>query len=285
MDDKIKIEVYEKTYKSIDIVTNDNRCMRISHEHMIYLDEMTGSFEFYYASVKPVIKNGWALVDYSTPRFHEVIGYDLHPVMIPSFTEPAYSLQQYLDFAKLKGDEVVLDLGAYSGLSSIFFSNKCKRVIAVEADPINIACAQTNFSYYNRLTKKNNIELLLGAVWEHNNGIEFSVEGTLGSAAVAHLGKRAQTKVVKSYTLSTITDMYKLKRVDFIKCDVEGAEAVIFKDLDFFKRFKPKMIIEAHEIGGNSVLHECVVQLSALGYRTKVAQQTNFYLPLIECYP
>ena len=283
------IEVYQKQYTGISIVTDDNRVMKLAYKHRVYTDDMVRAFEFYYSAVQPVIIDGWAVVDYSIPRFHEVIGYDLHPILFPSIAVPVCTPNQYIDFAKLKEGDVVLDLGAYSGLSSIMFSDKVGnsgRVIAVEPDPTNIRCASTNLKYYQRLTGKKNIGLLQGAAWEHNDGIELSAEESIGSTAVRYVGRRSAVANVKSFTLSKIMELYKLKEVDFIKCDIEGGETVVFKDLEFFKKHKPKIIIEPHNIFDKSVVHECVKQMSALGYRVRLVKQGAFLeIPLLECYP
>ena len=282
------IEVYEKNYTTLDFIINDNRAIKLAYKHKLYIDNIVNSFEFYFSAVKPLVINGWSIVDYSTPRFHQVIGYDLHPVMFASLAEPVNTIDQYLDFAELKDGDVALDLGAYSGLSAIFFREmvgKSGRVIAVEPDPVNLNTVITNLAYYQRLIKKE-IEVLAGAVWEHNDGIDFSMESSMGSTAVQYVGRRADCAIVPTYTLSKIAEMYDLKKIDFIKCDIEGGETVVFKDLEFFKKFKPRIIIEAHNIREVSVVHEVVAQMSALGYRVRLAKQENFdELPLVECYP
>ena len=54
---------------------------------------------------------------------------------------------------------------------------------------------------------------------------------------------------------------------DFIKCDIEGGEAEVFKDTEFFKYFRPRMIIELHDLLGTSTEQMCYDQLESLGYK------------------
>lgn len=272
-----------------DIFIKDgNRSIKLSIKHLIYLQDIINSFEYYFDAVKPLEIDGTQLVDYSTPRFHEVKGYDLHPVIFPSFAEPLSTTDQYLDFAKLRSGDVVLDLGAYSGLTSIRFDQevgKKGRVVAIDADRQNIQYLKKNLYYYRKITGKT-IDLLEGAVWENNKGLIFSSEGNMGSSAVSFVGSRHNNIVkVPSFTLSTIAQKFKLKKINFIKCDIEGGESVVFKDEAFFKKYHPRIIIETHTINLKDTAPDCKKHLSKYGYRFKKVIQKGVPLPLLECTP
>ena len=68
----------------LDILGNNGSCIRISRKHKVYMADILNSFEYYFSAVEPLEVDDQRLVDYSTPRFHEVVGYELHPVMFPS---------------------------------------------------------------------------------------------------------------------------------------------------------------------------------------------------------
>ncbi|MFP4467297.1 MAG: FkbM family methyltransferase [Candidatus Goldiibacteriota bacterium] len=272
---------------SFDIIC-DNKRIRMSYKHILYLRGILQTFDHFFYAVLPVYVDGYELVDFSTPRYHKVYGFDLHPIIFPSFAEPVLTTEQYLDFAELKEGSVALDLGSYSGLTSILFSQKAGKtgmVIAVDADKKNIRCIKENFLLYKNITGMH-IDLLEGAVWENNEGIDFSHEGNLGSSAVSIVGKhRDKVEKVKTFTLDSIVEKYELKRLDFIKCDIEGAETVIFKNQAFFKKFKPRIIIEIHYDHSKSTLDICKDILAKYGYSFKVIKQIGFDMPLLECYP
>jgi FkbM family methyltransferase len=281
--------VFVEKYKDfIDISDNKNRVVRISQNHPIYIHDIINSFEYYFSAVVPIENRGKLLVDYSTPRIHEVVGYDLHPIMFPSFAEPIATTKQYMDFAQLQNGSIVLDFGAYSGLTSIMFDQLIGpegRVISVDADSSNIKCIKKNFELYEKITKRK-IELLQGAVWKDNNGIQFSTEGNMGSSAIEFVGSgRGDSVKVKTFTLSTIVKKFNLKTVDFIKCDIEGAESEIFNDAAFFDLFKPRIIIEPHFIRNELTINACNAQLSRFGYSCKEIAQHGVKIPLLECYP
>lgn len=93
----------------------------ISTKHAISLKDIIENFDFYFSAVKPIRWGGANIVDFSTPRWHWVNGFESFPILFPSFVEPVVTTKQYIDFAELKNDAVVIDLGAYSGLTSILF--------------------------------------------------------------------------------------------------------------------------------------------------------------------
>jgi FkbM family methyltransferase len=283
-----KKEIRCSTTPSYLDFTKGKCAIRVSRQHWFYSRDIINSFDYYFDSVRPLKVNDTELVDYSTPRYHDVNGFDLMPVFFPSFSEPITTTQQYLAFANLKPGYVVMDLGAYSGLTSIIFKElvgNVGKVVAMDADKKNLDAIRRNFTLYKRLTG-NDIEIKFGAIWNHCNGLSFSSEGNMGSSATEIVGKfRGDNNLIPSYTLSKLADLLELKRVDFIKCDVEGAEKVIFEDIDFLDKYNPRIIIEAHFVKGKETTDKCVADLTRCGYVCKRIKQFGVSLPLIECYP
>jgi FkbM family methyltransferase len=261
--------------------------VRVSNKHFVYSMDIINSYDYYLNSVIPVNDyNNNLLIDFSTSRYHEVIGYEKQPILFPSLAEPISTTSQYIKFANLKNESVVIDLGAYSGLTSMIFKDYCKKgvVIAIDADELNLKCIESNFKLYKTINN-DKIELLSGAIWKDNHGLSFSNEGNMGSSAVSIVGERGGSmKFVNSFTLSDIVDKFSLNRVDFIKCDVEGAEAVIFEDDNFFKIFKPRIIVEPHYVNGILTTEIVKNHLNKYGYKFNLIEQHGYDLPLLQCY-
>jgi FkbM family methyltransferase len=281
---KINVEFHKF---SIDF-KSQNKIIRISNKHIVYSMDIIDSFDYYYNSVVPVDDfNGNLLVDFSNPKYHEVVGFTFQPIIFPSLAEPIVTTTQYLDFADLKNDSVVIDLGAYSGLTSILFKQLCHNgeVIAVDADEKNMICISKNFQLFKTISGLE-IKLLNGAVWNHNEGLFFSNEGNMGSSAVSIIGERIvkSKKFINSFKLIDIANKFELKKVDFIKCDVEGAEAVIFYDDDFFNKFKPRIIVEPHIVDGQITTVKVEDTLRKYGYKFNLIEQHGVALPLLHCY-
>lgn len=271
----------------IDVVT-EQRLIRISASHEVYLSNIISSFDYYFNAVRPISWQGKEFVDYSTPRLHDVTGFTDFPILFPSFCEPIATTQQYLDFANLGEGMTVLDLGAYSGLTAILFAHHVMpggRVIAVDADPLNATCIRQNLETYQSHAG-HHIDFLHAAVWNHERGLTFSVEGNMGSSAVGIVGReRGKLLSVPSTTLSGIVRRFEVKRVDFIKCDIEGAERFAFNDAEFFERFQPRIIIKTHLVDDHETTAECTVALAQHGYRCHRVAQHGVDLPLLECLP
>ena len=269
-------------------IVNDNNVIRISQDHLVYLYDIIISFDYYFRAVTPFFLSGMNIVDYSSPRYHDVVGFDAFPVMFPSFAEPVITAFQYIEFAQLSLGMTVIDLGAYSGLTSILFSQavgKQGSVVAVDPDPVNLHCIHRNISRYNKY-QSSSIKIIEGAIWKHSNGIDFSCEGNMGASASSIVGvNRGRISTVRSFTLSDIVNIAGLNAVDFIKCDVEGAESVVFEDRQFFNSFLPRIIVEPHIVDGRLSSDKIIADLSPYGYTCEIIQQEGVKLPLLQCIP
>jgi FkbM family methyltransferase len=270
-------------------VANGRRAIWIQLAHWFYASEIMDSFDHYFSAVAPVVRGTMRVVDYSFPHFHEVVGYARQPVFFPSFAEPMAPTGQYTDFAALEPGVTVIDLGAYAGLTSMVFQDAVGgsgTVVAVEADDNNVNAIRKNFALYRSVTGVD-ITLVEGAAWNDDAGIVFSSDGNMGSSAAAIVGPgRGPTRTVPTFTLSAIAERTGLDRVDFVKCDIEGAEAVVFADAAFFRRFGPKIIVEPHWVDGTLTTEALVRDLEVYGYACRTVPQRGYAtLPLVECCP
>ncbi len=69
-----------------------------------------------------------------------------------------------------------MDLGAYSGLTSMLFgeaAGRRGRVFAFEPDPASFRVTMQNISHYSELTGKNSITVCNLAIREHDNGVDL----------------------------------------------------------------------------------------------------------------
>ena len=258
----------------------------VSVDHAAYVRDIAISFEYYFDSVKPRTHDLTSTVDFSTEADHFVTGFEYFPINFPSLAEPISTNTQYIEFGQLKLGHVVIDLGAYAGLSSIMFKEVVGPegiVIAVEIDPNNIKSLELNLRRYNAYFSKS-IEVCKKAVWNHNNGMIFTSDGSMGSSATQILGSgRGRSKQVPTTTLSKLAHDYDLLEVDLIKCDIEGAEFYIFEDFEFFQQFKPRIIVEIHQVRGFSTIEKVTTDLTRAGYTVTAVQQPGVEYPLLEC--
>jgi FkbM family methyltransferase len=283
---KLKLVSHDLVF---DLVRGDT-VLRVRRSHFIYLQHMIENFDYYVDSVDPVRVDGIKLVDMSGPRYHRLKGFADIPFLFPSQTEPYGTTAEYLDFANLKEGDIVLDIGAYAGVTSIIFAQlvgPSGHVYAFEADGLNYECAQTNIQMAAKVMGIENITLLHKAVWSHGDGVLFSNEGAMGSSAVAVTGgKRGLDRMVESVRLEDFFDQSGLSRANFVKIDIEGGEVeVLESSASFLNRMKARLIVEPHLVKGKLCTEECRRLLESAGYKVRVREKVGESEPLIEAIP
>jgi FkbM family methyltransferase len=272
-----------------DLKRNDT-VLRIRRSHRVYLQHMIENFDYYVDSVIPIRMNGTTLVDMSGPRYHRLKGFGDIPFLFPSHTEPYGTTAEYLDFAGLKTGEVVLDVGAYAGVTAIIFAQlvgPSGHVYAFEADETNYQCAQINIEMAARVMGLENITLLHKAIWSHSNGVLFSNEGAMGSSAVTITGgSRGLEQIVPSIRLEDFFVERGLDHADFVKIDIEGCEVdVLQASARLLKNMKARLIVEPHLVNGALSTDRCYRLLEAAGYHVQVRDKVGESEALIEAIP
>lgn len=285
----------EKSDVFLDILRPSTHSMiRISRKNYIYIVDMIESFDYFFTSAQPVTimrdAEEYELVDFSSPRLHNVAGFDDFPVLCPSLTEPFSSIQQYLDFAELKPGDTVIDLGAYSALTSIAFAKAVApggRVIALEPDPYNFQASQQNIAANARINSIDNITLVPAAISNQPGVLQLSSEGAMGSSFASIVGKhRGRIVDVECVTFPSLCERENLSKVDFVKMDIEGAElSTILGSSEFIQAYRPKFIIEPHYVDKVLTSEPIVAFLTTLGYKCSVIDQPGLSLPLVTAVP
>ncbi|HEY8898360.1 MAG TPA: FkbM family methyltransferase [Niastella sp.] len=140
--------------------------------------------------------------------------------------------------------KTIVDLGSNIGFSVLHFKSKFPdaQIIAVEPEMHN----------YEQLVKNvkdfNNIECLQNAIWytQKNLGIFDSGLGEYGFRVVDSNQKLVGS--VDAITMDDIIAKYKLKTIDILKIDIEGAEKELFTYN--YESWLPKVrciVIELHD--------------------------------------
>jgi hypothetical protein len=169
-------------------------------------------------------------------------------------------------------DPVFVDIGANVGIYSLWaaLSMEGKGIIlAIEPNPstyerLMYNCALNDFS--------GNIKGCNVALSDHE-GFEtlYVGQNNLGEASCVH--KTASPLKVKALRLSTLLSNHKIKKVDILKIDVEGAEPTILRD--FFdhaaKALYPKILIVE-----NSISSDFSEYLKKQGYTLSARTKMNF---------
>jgi len=176
------------------------------------------------------------------------------------------------DYFKPKKGDVFIDIGAHLGKYSLIAAKivgKLGKVIAIEANPEN----------YRRLLENVKINSLTDIITTFNVAAydkKTKVSLYIGDASGEHsiifnVGKKWYN--IDAIPVDHVVKHLKLKKVDWIKIDVEGAEYEVLQGLkNTLRRFRPKLIVEIHR-----KKREVLNFMSKLGYRYEVINPEGDY--------
>jgi FkbM family methyltransferase len=271
------IRVRRETNADFRVSHSDGRSILISNRHAIYLSDMVAYFDFYHGAVSPNEKNE---VHYEKPAWH-TLPRGGRPFYFTSYAESESTLDLYSGLAEIKPGDVILDVGACCGLTSLEFGRLVSasgHVYAFEADPHNFAALEKNVTKAE--VKNVTIEHL--AVWKESGELKFQADGTAG-ARVASVSARHDAMVtVKSTTLDDYIARRQISHIDLLKIDVEGSEAeILASSLTVLRHFRPTLIVELHPVHDIWTTEACQRILEAENYRTRVVSQPGTACPLM----
>jgi len=255
---------------------NPSKVIRMGRAVWEHCLEVLRNFDWFFNSVDPDERTSdtW-VVDFSGPSY-KTLAHSRLCLHFPSMPEPDSTNEMYLEQADLKPGDVVLDLGAYAGGSTILFAQKVGpsgRVLALEPDSLNFQSLRRNLEAH----KIQNALLESSAIWDQDGECFFEAEGFMGSGLSEVSERCHSTTRVPVLTLRSLLLRHGLSRVDFIKMDIEGAELrVVQQALPLLCELRPRMVIEPHYLDyKKGVLNTPELQalLEAGGFRTRLVGQ------------
>jgi FkbM family methyltransferase len=121
----------------------------------------------------------------------------------------------------------ILDLGAYAGFASTFLALRFPDadIVSVEPSAANFQILALNTGAYSRIRRLN------VAVWGHSSTLDVTAHsgGDWGTRLVEN-GHRDGAGGIPALSVEDILAAVKWESVDFLKCDIEGAEASVFAE-------------------------------------------------------
>ena len=174
--------------------------------------------------------------DYSRKVFADVINFRISgkTEYLSGVTTPKSEV--YTDIIKPQGNEVYVDLGAYTGDTVAelleFTGGKYKKIYALEPD-------RRNFKKLSKSTEgMENVETFNCAVWNCDTELMFADKAGRQSA-VSHSGTPKEARSVDSILAG--------QRADIIKMDVEGAEDEAIDGAEkTIREYHPKLMISLY---------------------------------------
>lgn len=127
---------------------------------------------------------------------------------------------------------IVLDLGAWSGVLSLYIAHKAKQVYALDPDPICFQELTTNITLNPHIVKK--IKAYPFAISNKNDRVHLSARSSYGQSSSSILRRKRDkevSKTIRTYSLPNFIKKENIKHIDFIKMDIEGAEFFVLPTL------------------------------------------------------
>ncbi len=144
--------------------------------------------------------------------------------------------------AELKASDVFLDVGANIGQHSMYASYFAKRVISFE--PI-----KRLYDQFNKSVVENNILNIETFNYALGNKKEelpiYSNDINMGASSIMVSENRKVEQIIKILRLDDGRESMGIRKVDFVKIDVEGYELNVLLGMrDIIREHKPKILVE-----------------------------------------
>jgi FkbM family methyltransferase len=175
------------------------------------------------------------------------------PVVIDWFNRPSethtdiiidqINAKMYDRFLNGRQDLVIIDVGANIGLWSIYAQDSCKKLVSVEPAPHNV------YIFEQIAQGMDNISIDMSALSNADGSIKMNIHTSPTCNSIIYQTDTDLAIDVETKTIATLLNSNGLEYVDFIKCDIEGAESLAFSEetLDPVKNQIGSWLIETHQ--------------------------------------
>ena len=223
----------------------------------------------------PILAISWKLFSIRIPlRVHLISGEKFIVPDLVSIQTISNIHEPWMEKYFKPNGGVFLDIGAHVGKYTIKWARRTKLTIAVEPDQINSECLKQNCSLNGLHEKVICCKICLSNKEDFKNFYMPAVSygGSLKRGMYGEIKKEIKTKICTKRLDDLVCEL-NLDSVDWVKIDVEGAEAeVIEGGLKTILKFRPKMVVE---VCGNNSLEK--IKKMLVGYRLIPIEES--YIP------
>jgi FkbM family methyltransferase len=171
------------------------------------------------------------------------------PITIRYKTTDLYTLEEIFLYEKYNISQYIqptfiIDGGAYSGLSTIYFANKFPeaKIIAIEPETLNFQMLGKNTYYYP------NIELIQSAIWHEKAWLTIKDLGLGEYGFMVEETAAEEQGSFRGITIDEILINSGYRTIDILKLNVEGSEREIFSgDYEKWLGMVKVLIIQLHD--------------------------------------
>lgn len=177
----------------------------------------------------------------------------------------------------------ILDCGANIGLSTIYFKRLYPRatVICFEPDLQAYEALQENTGSFGL----DDVTLINKGLWDREAELNFQADPQSTSGRVSQSDVHSEASPGTDSVSVTSLRNYLDRPVDFLKMDIEGAEAVVLRDCQDLLSEVQCLFVECHSYAGQPQhIAEVLAIMSAAGYRLYVESWSAISRqPFVKC--
>jgi FkbM family methyltransferase len=184
-------------------------------------------------------------------------------LFIPHIFREIYFDGLYVDIFNQRKDMVVLDIGANIGIITDYMRPYCQKLYAIEPSSEHFEALKKN-KEFNRW---DNVELFNLAIADKNGKMRLNTLAANRTCYSLALNYQQGGEEVETMRIDTFLEKNKIKKVDFVKMDIEGEEEAVLRGEGFRKAMDKidAMEIEFHLPGWQ----ELVNYLIGLGFEAR----------------
>jgi len=184
-------------------------------------------------------------------------------LFIPYIYKEIYFDGVYVDIFNTKSDMVVIDVGANIGVVTQYMRQYCKKLYAIEPSTEHFEALKKNKEF----NKWDNVEVFKLAIADKDGEMTLNTNEQNRTCHSLTLDYKQGGEKVKTMRMDTFLETNKIKEVDFMKFDVEGAEDMILRSAGFQKVANKIKAIEIEFHHPN--WRELVNYMINLGYKAR----------------
>lgn len=155
-----------------------------------------------------------------------------------------------------KNHTTFINAGGWIGPFTLYSSKLFNKVYSLEPDTVAFDELKRNVEI-NSFT---NVKIFNKAFSEKNGTVKIGSDYSKLGGSGSSIFQEKNSIIIESVTLNTFFELEEIEINSFLMLDVEGAEYLLFDDYNFFKKFKPTVLLSLHLSFLNDINYEHLIK-------------------------
>lgn len=146
----------------------------------------------------------------------------------------------------LRPDRSYADVGAFIGTSVMHGAQRARHCYAIEPNPLVYRYLLENTVGNEAI--RDRVTRFEGCIWDRNGPVRLGAPVKPHGSRASLLAAAADVSwLVQAVTFESFLGMFAVRDLNFIKMDIEGAEAVVLPQMaDYLRRERPTILVSLH---------------------------------------